>query len=285
MKLTLIKSVTLITLLIFFNSCLSPRENPNEIELVYVNWTEGIAITHLAKVILEEEMNYEVEAMVAYIGPVYASLGNGDKDAFLDAWLPVTHNDYIQEFGDQIVDLGMVFEKAQLGLVVPAYSSLSSINDLAKNPEQVNNEIIGIDSGAGIMRKTEMVLEAYNLQGINLLASSGPAMTTQLKEATGDREEIVVTGWYPHWMFARFDLKFLEDPQEVYGSQEAIHKLTRKGFAEDHPEAAAFLKKFKLEEEHLLAMLNKLEQPENNPEEVAMGWYQNHPEIVQEWLP
>ena len=39
-------------------------------------------------------------------------------------------------------------------------------------------------------------------------------MTAALKSAIANDEEIAVTGWTPHWMFARWDLKYLDDPND-----------------------------------------------------------------------
>ena len=60
------------------------------VKIAYPNWAEGIAMTHLAKVVLEEEMGYDVEMTQADPGVIYAAVAQGDQDLFLDAWLP-TH--------------------------------------------------------------------------------------------------------------------------------------------------------------------------------------------------
>lgn len=67
-------------------------------------------------------------------------------------------------------------------------------------------------------------------------------MTAALDTAIENEEPIVVTGWEPHWMFAKYDLKFLEDSEGAYGDSEDIHILARKGFSDDMPKATKFLK-------------------------------------------
>src|SRR5690606_3473049 len=79
-------------------------------DLVYVNWAEGIAYTHLAKVILEDRMGYQVTLTAADVGPAYTAVAQGDKDAFMETWLPVLHKDYIDKYKDKVVDLGHVYE-------------------------------------------------------------------------------------------------------------------------------------------------------------------------------
>lgn len=53
-------------------------------------------------------------------------------------------------------------------------------------------------------------------------------MTSTLAKAIKDKRPIVVTGWTPHWMFTKFDLKFLEDPKGSFGKAENIHTIVRK---------------------------------------------------------
>jgi len=95
-------------------------EEKGTVKLVYVNWAEGVAMTNLAKVILEDKMGYNVEITMADVAPIFTALANNDQDAFMDSWLPVTHGSYIEEYGDDLEDLGINYENAKLGLVVPS---------------------------------------------------------------------------------------------------------------------------------------------------------------------
>ena len=45
-------------------------------------------------------------------------------------------------------------------------------------------------------------------------------------------------------MFAKYDLKYLEDPENGMGSEEQIHTMVRKGLKEDQPEAYKVLDNF-----------------------------------------
>ncbi|EUJ21889.1 glycine betaine/L-proline ABC transporter substrate-binding protein [Listeria aquatica FSL S10-1188] len=78
--------------------------------------------------------------------------------------------------------------------------------------EQINYTITGIDAGAGIMLSTQNAIKDYKLDDYNwqLQTSSTAAMTSTLEKAIKDKRPIVVTGWTPHWMFTKFDLKFLK---------------------------------------------------------------------------
>ena len=105
-------------------------ETTGTVKLGVVNWAEGIAITNLAAAILEDHMGYEVEITVADVAPIFTSVASGNTDAFLDGWLPLTHESYMEEYGADIIDLGVINGNARIGLVVPEYMDIDSIEDL-----------------------------------------------------------------------------------------------------------------------------------------------------------
>lgn len=240
-------------------------------------------MTNLAAAVLEEKMGYDVELTMADVAPVFTSVASGNTDAFLDVWLPVTHESYIEKYGDDMVDLGISYENALLGLVVPSYVEIDSIEELNDNKELFDGEIIGIDAGAGLMAAAEKSIEEYGLD-YKLLMGSGPTMTAALGKAIDANEPIVVTGWAPHWKFARWDLKVLEDPKGIFGEVENIHKYSRKGLEEDMPEVAEFLKKFKLNEAELGDLMGAVEEEGNEPLEAAKKWMNEHEELINSWI-
>lgn len=257
-------------------------EDKGTVSLAYVNWSEGIAMTNLAAAILED-MGYTVHLTMADAAPVFASVSSGNSDVFLDVWLPITHEAYLEEFGEKMVDLGIVYENAMLGLVVPAYMEINSIEELNDNKELFNGEIIGIDAGAGLMAAAERAIDAYELD-FKLITGSGPTMTAALSKAIGNEAPVVVTGWAPHWKFARWDLKVLEDPQGMFGEIENIHKYSRLGLEEDMPEVADFLKKFQMNESELGDLMGAIEDDGGEPLDIARDWMNDHRDLVDSWL-
>ncbi len=83
--------------------------------------------------------------------------------------------------------------------------------------KQINYTITGIEAGAGIMSSTQKAMKAYGLNDDKwqLQTSSTAAMTSTLGKAIKNHQPIVVTGWTPHWMFTKYNLKFLKDPKNV----------------------------------------------------------------------
>jgi len=125
-------------------------ENAKKANLVYVNWEEGVAYTHLAKAVLEDMMGYEVTITAAEAGIAYTSVAQGDQDAFMESWLPVLHKNYVEQYKKDIVDLGHVFEGTKSGLVVPSYVTIDKISELNDHADKFGNRITGIDAGAGV---------------------------------------------------------------------------------------------------------------------------------------
>lgn len=283
----LIAVVTMAAALLIVAGCGGTQQAKKEVNLVYVNWAEGIAMTNLAKVALEDMMGYTCNIQVADVGPVYTSVAQGDRDAFLDAWLPVTHADYMERFSDQIEDLGYTFQGARIGLVVPSYVDFDSITELNDHADQFDGEIIGIDAGAGIMKATEKALETYGMGDMKLVASSGPAMTAALNDGYRSDEWVVVTGWKPHWKFARYDLKFLEDPEGVYGAVENIHCVARVGLQEDMPEVYTFLKNFEMNDQQLGSLMGVIADSDADPADAAREWLTDpaNKALVESWIP
>jgi glycine betaine/proline transport system substrate-binding protein len=253
-------------------------------DLVYVNWAEGVAYTHLAKVILEEQMNYDVTITAADVAPAYAAVAQGDKDAFMETWLPVLHKDYIEKYKDQVVDLGHVYEGTQSGLVVPSYVTIDTISALNDQKDKFDGKITGIDAGAGIMKTTEeQVIPKYDLE-LELVASSGPAMTAALQKAVNAEDWIVVTGWKPHWMFGRWDLKFLKQDKETVWEKGNIHIMGRKNLEQDKPELAQFLRNFFFTDAQLADLMIKVKEMED-PEAAARTWMNENMDVVQSFIP
>lgn len=254
------------------------------IKLGCVNWDDSISITNLAAVVLEDKMGYRVEVTMADVAPIFTSIASGNTDAYLDTWLPTTQKDYIDKYGDKMIDLGVLNDGASIGLAVPSYVPVDSIDELNAHKELFNGEIVGIDAGAGQMQITANVIKEYGLD-FTLLTGSGPAMTASLQKAIEAEKNIIVTAWKPHWKFSRWDLKMLKDPKGEFGTEEQIHKMARLGFDKDMPEATEFLRHFKLTDQELSSLMHAVEEDGGDAKEAARKWAAEHKELVQSWLP
>lgn len=215
------------------------------------SWTDGLSTAYLLQDQLEKA-GYTVEMKtLTEAGPLYTGLAQGDIDIYPSAWPELTHASYMKEYGDKIEDLGAYYDNAKLTIAVPEYSDLTSIEDLKGQGARFDGKIIGIEPGAGLTKQTqESMIPEYGLDGeYELVTSSTAAMLTELKKATENEEDIVVTLWRPFWANDAFPVKDLEDPKGAMGKPEALHFLGTKGFSEKYPEAAELIGKIKLDDE------------------------------------
>ncbi len=119
------------------------------------------------------------------------------------------------------------------------------------------NEIIGIDIGASLMNLTEKAVDEYGLQ-LALMPSSGPTMTAFLQKSVEHNDWIVVTGWTPHWMFSRYDLKFLKTVKVCSVMQNISKPLLLKAFR-NSPLRCGF-KNFRFTNEQLSELMDIMEE-------------------------
>ncbi|CQR47041.1 Glycine betaine/carnitine transport binding protein GbuC precursor [Paraliobacillus sp. PM-2] len=172
-------------------------------------------------------------------------------------------------------------------LVISIIAACGSKNDEGQTEEvgkAIDYTITGIEPGAGITTLTEKALEDYsNLEGYSLEESSTAAMLTSLDEAIDKEEPIVVTGWTPHWKFAKYDLKFLEDPEGSFGKAENINTITRLGLEEDMPEAYTVLDRFYWEVEDMESVMLMTQEKDMSFKEAADQWIEENEDKVAEW--
>lgn len=252
------------------------------INIGYVNWAEDIAVSNLWKVLLEEK-GYTVNLKSLDVAPLFVGLSKGDLDVFMDGWLPITHETYWEKYKDKLDDYGEWYDgEAKIGLVVPKYVKINSITELNAKKDQFSGKIIGIDPGAGIMKATDKAIKDYGLN-YEVVQSSEAAMMTALDRAYRENKWIAITGWSPHWMFAKYDLKYLEDPKKDYGEAEGIHTIANKEFTQKYPDVAKMLKAFKLNDQQI-GSLESLINDGMKPEEAAKKWIQDNQNLVNSWM-
>ncbi|HLQ95598.1 MAG TPA: glycine betaine ABC transporter substrate-binding protein [Pseudogracilibacillus sp.] len=102
-----------------------------KLSIPYVAWAGSTSRSPvLAKAL--EEVGYEVSVEQVEAGPMWTSVADSEDTLMATAWLPATHNEYIEEYEDdvEVYDTPLV-DKAPLALTVPEYmEDVDSIEDL-----------------------------------------------------------------------------------------------------------------------------------------------------------
>ncbi|MCF1585076.1 ABC transporter permease/substrate binding protein [Tetragenococcus koreensis] len=259
----------------------SGSSNTGNITLAYTEQDDQIASTNVIAEVLEDQ-GFNVTTSSLDNAVMWESVANGEADAMVGAWLPVTHQAQYEEFKDDLDNLGPNVDKqAQNSFVVPSYMDVDSIEDL---DDQAGQVVTGIEPGAGIVQAAENTLEEYpNLEGWQQELSSTGAMTTQLERAIAQEDEIVITGWTPHWMFSRFDIKTLDDPKSSMGDAESIYTFAREGLADDMPEAYQILDNFEWDVKDVEGVMLDMEDGKD-PEDAARDWIEDNQDKADSWV-
>jgi glycine betaine/proline transport system substrate-binding protein len=263
-------------------------QDKGEVVLTYVEWSSEVASTNVVKVVLEE-LGYQVDIMTVTAIWMWQAVANGDADAHVAAWLPTTHELYWKVMKDRVENLGPNLLGAKIGLVVPTYVTLNSIDELNGNADKFKGKIIGIDPAAGLMNKTMEVIDEYELDKLSLVKGSGPEMTKKLAEAIEKKEWLVVTGWTPHWKFSRWNLKYLKDPKGIYlpkdkRGEEHVATIVRQGIKEDMPEVYRVLDKFYWEPADMEQVMVWNSKEGADPYQNAKRWVEQNRDKVNKWI-
>lgn len=188
-------------------------------------------------------------------------------------------------FSKKIKKLGLITGIAASIALVGCSSDNDGDNEDKSFSQSVDYTITGIEPGAGISVTTEKAIEEYDqLQGWEVDLSSTAAMMAELETAIEKKEPIIITGWNPHWMFAKYpDMKYLDDPKGVYGDVENINSLARLGFEEDNPEAFKFIDQFEWTPEDMEEIMYESQDTGDSIEKIAEQWVEDNADRVAKW--
>lgn len=258
------------------------------IKIAVTNWADVLAVANVAKYALETNLKQPVQFVQADIGIQFQGVARGDLDIMVGGWLPLTHAAYYTKYRNELDDVGIIYTGGKNGWAVPAYipeSQLSTIADLNK-PEvksKLSATVQGIEPGGGLMQASEKTIKAYNLDGYNLQSSSEAGMLAGVSRAYQSKQWIVATVWSPHWLFQKWQMRYLKDPKGTLGGEEQIHAFASKQFATRFPRADVFFKNFKL----TLADVEAIELEGNSTNDYATAakkFVDAHPEKLKAWM-
>ena len=258
------------------------------IKMAVTNWADVLAVANVAKYALETSLKQPVQFVQADIGIQFQGVARGDLDIMVGGWLPVTHGTYYAKYKNDMDDVGIIYTGGKNGWAVPAYvpeSQVASISDLDKPDvkSKLNGTIQGIEPGGGLMQASEKTVKAYDLNGYNLQSSSEAGMLAGVSRAYQSKQWIVATVWSPHWLFQKWQMRYLKDPKGTLGGEEQVHAFASKDFATKFPRADVFFKHFKL----TLADVEAVEYEGNSTNDYAAAakkFVDAHPEKLKAWL-
>ncbi len=262
----------------------------DEITFGYVNWPGVTVKTHVAAEILNF-LGYETEMKMLSVPIVFKGLANNDLDVFVGAWLP-TMKSMVDAYFEEgsIVSVAINLDETIYTLAVPKYAwdaGVKSHADLNTFADKFESKIIGIEPGNdGNKLVLDMIQNnQYDLKDWEIIESSAEAMMIGVSSAIKKNEWVVWLGWSPHWMNLAFDIEYLEDPLEVWGSEpELVRTVARAGLEQDQPNVHTFFTQFRVTPEIQNDWIDKYSREKQKPKDVAVEWIRNNPGIVDQWV-
>ncbi len=276
----------LLTGAVFFSvSC--KKENAGserEVKIAYLHWTSEIASSHVVASVIQDRLGVRCSLLPVSESSMWQAVATGKADFIVSAWLPASHEAYLLDVKDNVEIVRKNLTGSRIGLVVPSYVPLNSLYEVNHSSSEFKNIIYGIDSGSGVNRMTERMLADYAIKDMAVFEGSSSGMAETLGMAIKNRSWIIVAGWTPHWMFAKWDLKFLKDPKRSFGEEEYIATVARIGLKKDYPEVYSFLEKFNWNLEDIQRVMLLIRESESDPRETVKIWLMRNRHKVDNWL-
>lgn len=265
-----------------------------EIRFGNVTWT-GVTVKTEIGINILKSLGYEAKKSNLSVPIIYKGLEMGDLDVFLGNWMPSMASIANPFFENgSIVKYVANMPGAKYTLAAPAYvvdGGLKDFSDIATYAEKLDGKIYGIEPGNDGNQIIQAMIDAdkFGLGDFELVATSEPIMLSQVKSFVQDEKWIVFLGWSPHYMNQMIDMKYLTgSTAETFGANDGtatVYTNIRKGFTEDQPNVAHFLKQFVFP----ISMMNEISQMLNDDNtldhsEAGLKWIKQHPEIYRGWL-
>lgn len=237
-------------------------------------------------------IGYETSQTNVGLSFVYEGLSKRELDVFVANWSPSQDSKIAPHLEDgSVVRIARNIDDAILGLAVPQYvwdAGVRSVPDLDKHAEKFEYKIHGIESGSAMNERYEKAIEE-DVEGLGdweVIASSTSGMLTEVDRHTNRDEWIVFGGWKPHWMFAAYDLKFLEDPTDtgIAANKTEVYTVVPSGFEEFDSNAARFLEQFRVGSAIQSKWILENARKGRDESEVAREWIANNLDVVEKWL-
>lgn len=310
------KFLMILTAVILLLPTVVAQDNDFTVVLVENPWTASTLNVNVAKIILEEELGYEVEIILLDESVQWAAISSGEAHASLEVW-PSGHQENIEEYINDletVVDGGPLGPVGKIGWYVPTYV-VEEHPELATWEGYTDEELTSLFATAETGDKGQFLGAApgwvqYDAEiienlGLNLEVISGGSEEAILAavRATYRREEpVLFYFWTPHSIHAEYELTEVELPEytdECYEGadegeteniacdypEDVLFKIFWEDLAEEAPEVFEFLSNMTYTTEDQISMIAAVELDGLTPEEAAAQWVEENEEIWQAWLP
>lgn len=212
----------------------------------------------LFKRLVEDKLGIAVEGIEMPNEFLFQSIADGTVDGTLAPWIPsmTAHRD---KFEDKIVDLGANTPECFMGLTVNKNAPVDSIDALKDKMSLFGHVIYSCRRTTYIGSMIPKLLKEYGLEGVEVIYMDEKELFDTVSRKISKKENVLFTGWKPHYLFGKHDLKILVDKKKLFGIEETMTTFVSKQLQKENPELTQLLKEFKVHPNGLNIALNKIE--------------------------
>ena len=252
-------------------------------------WPGATVKSEVARQLLDT-LGYRTSLREASSSIILEGMASGDLDVNMALWRPSQSGMLDPRLAaGELVEVVKNIDGARFQLAVPEYvwdAGVHSMADLAGHAERFDHTFYGIEPGNVGNELMQNAIDdgTYGLDDWQVAASSVTGMMSQVASDIRNGQWIAFLGWEPHWMNVDFDIRYLEDPENLWGDASSVSTVVASDFAERHPNVIAFLDNMVVPiavQDQWVYAYSREDQP---LEAVAATWIQSHPERVNAWL-
>jgi glycine betaine/proline transport system substrate-binding protein len=239
-----------------------------------------------------ERLGHRVEVREGAHEVIFPVVGRGEVDLLAAAWLPKGHATYWERYGDQALELAVLYDDARFFWGVPDYvpaDLVRSVEDLAK-PEvaaRMERTIQGIGPGAGITVFSLQMMKEYGLEQAGYTFRTGTAADWigAFERGAAERRWVILPTWQPQFLNQAYRIRPLEEPKGLLGTVDRAVLVAHKGFpAKVPPRTVAVLRRISLGVPAVTAMDHAVNVDKKTPREAARAWMAANAAVVEGWF-
>jgi glycine betaine/proline transport system substrate-binding protein len=262
------------------------------VRLGVVNWTDVIATSAMAQVLLDG-LGYQTKQTSASQQIIFAGIRDDRLDMFLGYWNPImtqTIKPFIEANQVKVLETPSL-EDARATLAVPRYladKGLKTFADIHRFEKELGGKIYGIEPGSGANTQIKAMISKnqFGLGKFQLVESSEAGMLAAVDRAVRRKQAVVFFGWTPHPMNVNVDMTYLSGSQDALGPDEGratVWTVTAPDYAQRCPNAYRLLANLKFSAEDESRMMQPL-LDHKDPLDSARQWLKDHPQDQKRWL-
>ena len=274
-------------------------------------WPGSFANAAVAKVIMEDELDLNVEIVEIDQTAQWPGLSEGEIDAALEVWVDSGQREEMEEYVERgtIEEIGPLGAIGLIGWFTPSYvldeypefetwEGLEGNEHVFDTPETSGDSGQFLAADPSFTQRDEHIIENLGLDLQVIQSGSEAAQLTEVESAIDNEEPILFYFYTPHWAFNQWDLSEIELPEPTEECLElpeeerdcgypddVLAKVVNTDLEEKSSTAYQFIDNFHMENEWQDELTFMIDVEEMEPVDAAREWLSENEERWQDWLP